>query len=207
MRLGFSAISPGRWQVGHLAMFAEWDAESAIDDFLNTRLGRVLSSGWHVRLQFMRRWGHVAAFDGLPEVASETDPEAPVVAVTLARIKLLQVPRFLRWGMPVERLVLDHPGATLAMAATRPWRTISTFTIWKSAREMMNMVHGRSDIAAPERHAKAMAEQSRKDFHVEFTTLRFKCIGEYGFWDGKTSFVPTSRQVDPPSTPRPVPTH
>jgi hypothetical protein len=190
MRLGVSIISPARWQVRRLAMFAAWEDEAAIDDFLQrTRLGRALAAGWHVRLKFLRRWGHVAAFDGLPAVAGETDPDAPVVAVTVARLKLLQVPRFIRWGVPVERLVRDHPGTTLALAAAR-WRTISTFTVWHSAREMTDMVHGRSAIEAPERHAAAMAERRRKDFHVEFTTLRFTCIGEYGAWEGRTSIVP-----------------
>jgi hypothetical protein len=191
MRLG-SPISPARWQAGRLAMFAVWEDESAIDDFLKrTRLGRVLASGWHVRLRFLRRWGQVVAFDGLPVVAAETDPGAPVVAVTVARMKLREVPRFLRWGVPVERLVRDHPGATLALAAMRPWRTITTFTVWKTASEMTDMVHGRSAVEAPERHAAAMVELQRKDFHVEFTTLRFTCIGEHGAWEGRSSIVPT----------------
>jgi len=195
MKLGASIFSPGRWQVRRLAMFATWESEAAIDDFLGRRgLGTTLAAGWHVRLQFMRRWGHVAALDGLPGKAAETDPEAPVVAVTLARLKWLQVPRFIRWGKPVECLVRDHPGKTLALAATRPWRTIATFTIWKSAREMKDMVHGRndpSDVAQPDRHATAMAERSRKDFHVEFTTLRYSCLSEHGAWEGRTGIVPT----------------
>lgn len=191
MRLGSSLLSPRRWQLGRLAMFAAWDGEAAIDQFMQrTRLGAALSEGWHVRLQFMRRWGHVVAFDGLPAVAEETDPEAPVVAVTVARMKLLQVPRFLRWGLPVERLVRDHPGTTLALAATRLLRTIATFTVWKTAREMADMVHGRGAIAAPERHAAAMVERRRKDFHIEFTTLRFRCLGEYGAWEGRRAIVP-----------------
>lgn len=192
MRLGAPLLSPARYQLRGLAMFAVWEDESAIEEFLRgTRLGRSLAAGWHVRLRFLRRWGRVAAFDGLPAVAGETDPDAPVVAVTVARMRLLQVPRFIRWGLPVERLVRDHPGTTLALAATRPWRTISTFTVWRSAREMAAMVHGRGQIVEPGRHAAAMAERSRKDFHVEFTTLRFTCIGEYGAWEGRTAIVPT----------------
>ncbi len=194
MKLGASIISPGRWQVRRLAMFAAWESEAAIDDFLaSTTLGRTLAAGWHVRLQFLRRWGHLAAFDGLPQTAGETDPDAPVVAVTLARVQFLQVPRFIRWGKPVERLVRDHPGTTLALAASRPWRTISTFSVWRSAREMTDMVHGRSSIPAPDRHSTAMVERRRKDFHTEFATYRFACVGEHGEWEGRTAIVPRDR--------------
>ena len=192
MRLGASILSPGRWQVRRLAMFAQWESEAAIDEFMaNTPLGRALAGGWHVRLQFLRRWGYLTELDGLPTKAGETDMDAPVVAVTVARVKFLQVPRFLRWGKPVERLVRDHPGTTLAMAAARPLRTICTFTIWTSAREMTDMVHGRSKIPAPDRHSTAMVERRRKDFHIEFTTLRFNCLSEHGQWQGRTDIVPT----------------
>jgi hypothetical protein len=198
MKLGASILSPGRWQIGRLAMFAAWQSEAAIDEFMaGTKLGAALTKGWHVRLRFLRRWGHVTELDGLPATAGETDPDAPVVAVTLARLALLQVPRFIRWGKPVERLVRDYPGTTLALAAARPWRTISTFTVWHSAREMTEMVHGRSPVTAPDRHATAMVERRRKDFHVEFTTLRFSCISEHGAWEGRTSIVPTHREPAP----------
>jgi hypothetical protein len=200
MTLGAAILSPRRWQVRGLAMFAEWESEAAIDAFLaGTTLGHTLAQGWHVRLRFLRRWGHVGAFDGLPECAGDTAPDSPVVAVTLARLALPQVPRFIHWGRPVERLVRDHPGATLAVAATRPLRTISTFTVWRSAREMTDMVHGRG--AAADRHAAAMIEHRRKDFHLEFTTLRFACLSEHGTWEGRTSIVPTgSEPLQVPAT-------
>jgi hypothetical protein len=202
MRLGAALLSPARWRLRQLAMFAAWDDESAVDAFLQrTRLGGALARGWHVRLRFLRRWGHVAAFDGLPARASETDADAPVVAVTVARVKLSQMPRFVRWGLPVERLVRDHPGTTLALAATRPARTIATFTVWRSARAMLDMVHGRGESAAPERHAAAMNERRRKDFHTEFTTLRFTCTGEYGAWEGRTAIVPTTNVGQPSEQP------
>jgi hypothetical protein len=200
MQLGASILSPWRWRLGRLAMFAAWEDEAAIDEFLaSTALGRTLAGGWHVRLRFLRRWGRVAAFDGLPPTAGETDLDAPVVAVTVARLKLLQIPRFIRWGKPVERLVRDHPGTTLALAASRPWRTVCTFSVWRIARDMTDMVHGHSAIPAPDRHSVAMVERKRKDFHLEFTTLRFTCIGEYGEWDGRTSIVPTRLEAAGPS--------
>jgi hypothetical protein len=173
-------------------MFASWESQSAIDDFLDgTKLGRAFAAGWHVGMAFLRRWGHISEFDGLSESVGEQDPEAPVVAVTLARMKLTQVPRFIRWGKPVEELVRDRPGTTLAIAAMRPPRTVSTFSVWRSLQEMVDMVHGHSVVSRPERHAAAMAERQRKDFHFEFTTLRFKPIAEYGTWEGRSNIVPT----------------
>ncbi len=192
MTLGAPILSPARMQLRHLTMFAAWESDAAIDDFLSgTPLGRELASGWHVRMAFQRRWGYISEFAGLPETVGEQDPTAPVVAVTLARMKLPQVPRFIRWGKPVEELVRDHPGTTLALAAMRLPRTVSTFSVWKSQQEMVDMVRGHSSVPRPERHIAAMAERRRKDFHFEFTTLRFKPIAEYGTWEGRTHIVPT----------------
>jgi len=191
MQLGAPILSPWRWQGGQLAMFAAWSDQAAVDRFLASHpLGRILADGWHVRLAFLRRWGHVSALDGLPETAGETDLDAPVVAVTLARLRLTQVPRFTRWGKPVERLVRDDPASVFALAAARPPRTISTFTVWSSAREMIRMVQGRGRLPDPARHSAAMAERERKDFHLEFTTLRFTCISEHGRWNGRDAIVP-----------------
>jgi hypothetical protein len=192
MTLGAPILSPARMQLRHLTMFAAWDSHVAIDEFLaNTRLGRALATGWHVRMALQRRWGHVTEFDGFGESVGEPDPAAPVVAVTLARMKLLQVPRFIRWGRPVEELVRDHPGKTLAIAAIRLPRTVATFSVWTSQREMVDMVRGHSLVPRPERHAAAMGERQRKDFHFEFTTLRFRPISEHGVWEGRSNIVPS----------------
>jgi hypothetical protein len=191
MTLGAPILSPARMQLGRLMLFASWESDGAIDDFLGgTIIGRAFAAGWHVRMAFLRRWGHISEFDGLAESVGEQDPEAPVVAVTLARMKLPQVPRFIRWGKPVEELVRDHPGTTLAAAAMRLPRTVSTFSVWTSQREMVEMVRGHSAVPQPERHAAAMAERRRKDFHFEFTTLRFRPLAEYGEWEGRANIVP-----------------
>ena len=55
---------------------------------------------------------------------------------------------------------------------------------------MTDMVHGHSAIEKPKRHSDAMKERERKDFHFEFTTLRFKPLSEFGCWKGQTSFIP-----------------
>lgn len=191
MELGSPVITPKRLQLRRVAAFAEWDDEESLERFLAEHpFGRRLARGWHVRLAFMRRWGSIRALDHLPRVAERTDPEAPVVAVTIARMRLLEVPRFLHWGRPVERQVRDHPGTTLSLAAMRPFRTISTFSIWRSAQAMTDMVFGHDSGHAARRHVDAMAERDRRDFHREFTTLRFRPLSEHGRWDGRSGFVP-----------------
>lgn len=191
MRLGAPAVSFDRMQVRRIAMFAQWRAEDDLDRFFSDDpLGRRFAEGWHVRMQFLRRWSRLAALADLPEREGSWTKDEPVVAVTVARMRLPEVPRFLRWGKPVERLVRDHPGATLAVAAFRPPRTIATFSVWRTVREMEEMVHGHSAVDGPGRHAVAMAERERRDFHHEFATFRFRPLSEHGAWQGRTGIVP-----------------
>nr|WP_202387116.1 hypothetical protein [Nocardioides flavescens] len=192
MRLGAPVVSPDRLQLRRLAVFAQWRDEAAVDRFLySDGLGRALAGGWHVRLEYLRRWSTIATFPCLPVRAGRWEPDEPVVAVTLARMRAAQVPRFLRWGRPVERQVRDHPATTLAFAAYRPPHTISTFSVWRSAAEMEEMVHGHSTGPEPMRHRDAMAERARHDFHHEFATYRFRALSEHGSWAGRTGILPS----------------
>ena len=191
MRLGAPVLSPARLQLWRTAMFAYWDDESAIDEFLaDSELGRRLAGGWHVRIAFLRRWGSLAALPDLPRRDGEWRQDEPVVAVTLARLQFPQLPRFVRWGRPVERLVRDDPQTTIAHAAIRLPRTVSTFSISNSVETTEAMVHGRSTVADPERHVAAMQERTRKDFHHEFTTMRFRPRSEHGIWLGRSGLEP-----------------
>lgn len=193
MRLGAPVVSPDRLQLRRLAVFAQWQDEATLDRFLRQHpLGTSLAAGWHVRMEYLRRWSSIAAFPGLPVRAGSWDQDEPVVAVTLARMRIPEIPRFLRHGRPVERLVRDDPGVSVAVAAFRPPRTISTFTVWHSARQMLEMVHGRSRVPDATRHADAMRERERRDFHQEFATFRFRPLSEHGSWQGRTGLVPSS---------------
>ena len=196
MTLGSPVFSVSRILLNQIVVFAQWRNEAAIDHFMEeSRFGKMLTRGWHTRLQFMRQWGAITGFDIPSEIEVIDSPDDTVVAVTLARMKLFQVPRFLHWGRPVEKLVRDHPGKTLALASIRFPRTVSTFSIWKSQKEMLDMVRGHSAVPEPKRHINAMKERDRKDFHFEFTTLRFKPISEAGEWKGQTNFIPDLKEA------------
>ena len=76
------------------------------------------------------------------------------------------------------------------MAAIRPPRTFSTFSVWRTQKDMTDMVHGKGTSLGGGRHAEAMIERNRKDFHYQFTTLRFRAIAEHGEWAGRSDIVP-----------------
>lgn len=192
MTLGSPILSPSRILVRQVAIFAQWENEMALDAYLGKdNFGRILAKGWHVRLDFLRQWGKFEAFK-IPERKDELENNnSPVVAVTIARMKPFEVPRFIHWGRPVEKLVRDHPGTILSLASYSFPNTVSTFSIWKTEKEMTDMVHGHSAIPKPKRHSDAMKERGRKNFHFEFTTLRFKPIAEFGTWKGQKNFIPS----------------
>lgn len=191
MTLGRPVALPWRYRPHQIAVFAAWQSEAAIDAFLQaSRLGRSLAAGWHVRMEFVRRWGHISELDNLPQTALVLDDQQPVVSVTLARLRASQAMRFIRWGRPVEDQVRDDPATTIALAAMRPVGTLATFSIWRTQQALTDMVHGRSAAPGADRHAKAMQERNRKDFHYEFTTMRFRPISEHGCWQGRYRLLP-----------------
>ncbi len=198
MTLGRPVALPWRYRPQQIAVFAAWQQEGAIDEFLqSSRLGRALATGWHVRMEFVRRWGEIRELDGLPRTALTLDDHQPVVAVTLARLRMSQALRFIRWGKPVEEQVRDDPATTLALAAMRPLGTLATFSIWRTQKAMTDMVHGRSTASFGDRHARAMVERNRKDFHHEFTTMRFRPLSEHGCWQGQNHLLPDTDEDFP----------
>lgn len=188
MNLGEMIVSPLRYNFKTVATFAWWKDEKALEDFLSHSDYKLFNDGWHVRMKLYRRWGEINALRNAvinPELAPV---DGPVVAVTLARLKLSETLRFTKWGKPVESQVRHHKGNTLSLAAFRPLNTFSTFSIWKNEAEMINMVQGLNKQDGSD-HKLAMQERNRKDFHHEFSTMRFLPLREIGEWNGKSGYL------------------
>ena len=196
MTLGSPILSPARFLAKQIVVFAQWENESDLEHYLeHNKFGKLLAKGWHTRLLFIRDWGHISGFK-IPKHKAKLESEfSPVVAVTIAKMKPLAIPRFLRWGRPVEKLVRDHKGTLLSLASIKFPNTVSTFSIWKTEKEMTNMVHGHTEMPKPKRHINAIKERERKNFHFEFVTLRFKPISEYGTWNGREHFIPNLKPI------------
>ncbi|MCV6630561.1 MAG: hypothetical protein OIF50_11980 [Flavobacteriaceae bacterium] len=193
MTLGSPIFSTNRFLIREIAIFAQWESEKDLDNYLdNDKFGKLIKKGWHVRLAFMRDWGKIKGYKVPKEKEILENSNPTVVAVTIARMRPFAVPRFLHWGRPVEKLVRDHPDTLLSLASFKFPNTISTFSIWKNIQEMEKMVHGHSKVPKPKAHADAMKERERKKFHFEFTTLRFKPLSEFGTWKGKENYTKLS---------------
>ena len=191
MILGSSIFSKSRIFSREIVVFAQWESENCLNHFLKLNIvGKKIEKGWHIRLEFLRQWGTISGYKIPPLVVEVEKDSNPVVAVTIARMRYTQIPRFLRWGRPVEKQVRDHNGTTISLASIRYPNIVSTFSIWKTQKEMTDMVHGHSKMSQPKRHQNAMKERERKDFHFEFTTLRFKPLAEYGEWNNKRNYIP-----------------
>ncbi|SDM40071.1 hypothetical protein [Kriegella aquimaris] len=160
MKLGSPILSTSRILIGQVAIFIQWENETALENYLvQDHFGRLLAKGWHVRLSFIREWGKFSEFK-IPDYKDKLEsPNSPVVAVTIARMKPFAIPRFINWGRPVEKLVRDHSGTTLSLASVKFPNTVSTFSIWKTEKEMTDMVHGHSPVEKPNRHSAAMKER------------------------------------------------
>lgn len=183
MRMGHGVALPGRYHFTSLVFFGFWQSEADLERFLEAPPYRVFErASWHVRMRFYRRWGTYRGLDEAKAYTELADPEGPVVGVTFARLKLSETLRFAHWGKPVEAQVRDHPGVTRATVAFRPLNTFSTFSMWRSEQDMLGMVRGRQATQDGTGHRDAMRERVRRDFHYEFTTMRFVPISEHGEW-------------------------
>ena len=190
MNLGESILSLKRYALSSFAFFIWWSDEEKIDLFLDQGSFEFFKNkGWHVRMKKYRRWGGIKEINDAYINPNIQEPPGPVVAVTLARLKLSQIFRFIKWGKPVEEQVRDHKGKSLALAAIRPLNTFCTFSVWKNEKEMINMVNGQNKSRDGESHKLAMIERNRRPFHLEFSTMRFTPTSEWGEWGGRSNHL------------------
>jgi hypothetical protein len=159
-----------RPSLGRVALIAIWDDDaSAVAFESNYPLAVEFADGWHARLQPLRMHG---AWPGLPDEiprARDVTSDEPAVVLTLGRLRLSHVRRFLRASRPAEASVLAAPGFVWGTALARP-PFVATCSLWENARAITSYAYGSADP----RHPDAIAEQHRKDFHKRSAFVRFR---------------------------------
>jgi hypothetical protein len=176
--------SPAFSRVGLIAF---WVDDDALDGFLSDHpMAATLAGGWHVRLDPLRASG---SWPGLPsDVPTKHDVEldGPAAVLTLGRLRLTQVVRFLRASAKAEGAVVGAPGLIWATGLARP-PLVSTFSLWQTTDALSAYAYGEREAA----HPAAIAAQHRKPFHHESAFIRFRPYGSEGSLDGRNPLVET----------------
>lgn len=167
-----------RPDLSRLGLIAFWDDERALDAFLASHpLAARLASGWHVRMRPLRAVGSWAALPDLPTAtpAENTGPTPaestgqPVAAITLGRLRLRRLSRFLQANAPAAGQAAAEPGLMLAHGLAAPPRLVATFSLWENAAAMSAYAQGRSGAAS---HLAAVRAHHSKPFHHESIFIR-----------------------------------
>jgi hypothetical protein len=155
-----------------------WDDDDAVDEYFATHpFAGALAHGWRVRLEPLRMHG---SWPGVPEDLSHArslDLDGPFAVLTIARLRPSQSIRFFRTNLLAERGVNDTAIWTTAVALP-PF--ISSWSIWDSEASIAGYA-----FEAGGGHAKAIAEQRRKDFHRESAFIRFRPYKSEGALAGR----------------------
>lgn len=174
---------------GRIGMIASWEDDEALDRFmLEDPLGTRLGEGWHVRLEPVRVLGAWPAIPNLPTRELPHDPEEPMAALTLGRLRYRRLVPFLRASFPAESDAVGEPGLVAASGLARP-PFVSTFSLWRSAAEMRNFV-----TRAGGGHAAAVRSDHEHSFHHESAFARFRPYASQGLWDGRDPLASLRRK-------------
>lgn len=164
--LGTSRPAPS---VGTVGLLAAWEDEAALDRFASHPLARELASGWQARMEPLRVFGSWPGLAGLPKRPLPVEDEEPVAVVTLGRFKPSRLGPFLRASAPAERDVLAEPGLLASTAFARLPNLVSTFSLWRTAKEMRAYATRKGGS-----HRAAVAEDRERPFHRHSAFIRFR---------------------------------
>jgi hypothetical protein len=155
---------------GRIGLVAFWDDAASLDRFVQEHpIAQRLSSGWHARLEPLRRFGSWPGLADEIPVSRHTDYDGPAVVLTLGRLRLTQAPRFLRTSAKAEAAVVDAPGSIWATGIARP-PFVATCSLWESSRALATYAYGNSD----RRHPDAIDVDVAKPFHHQSAFVRFR---------------------------------
>ncbi len=178
------------------AVFAVWDSEPALDDFLATSaIGRrwhALDDVWHVRLRSLGghgRWRGIDPLDGL----DSGDATGPVAVVTRADVRLGSWLTFVRAGRVVDGELHRAPGLIDVVGiGEAPVGRLATFSLWASLDAARSFAY-----STPE-HVDVVRRTRDEHWYREELFARFEPFGSSGRWNGRD---PLAASVHPGTGP------
>lgn len=165
-----SASALPRPTLRRVGLFGFWESDEALDEFEREHpVAAKLREGWRARLEPLRAHG---TWPGLPAdlpSGRHTDYDGPAIVLTLGRVRMTQVPRFLRTSAQAERAVLEAPGSIWTTALAKP-PFVATCSLWESTKALSTYAYGVSDRA----HQDAIDADRAKPFHKMSAFVRFR---------------------------------
>ncbi len=167
--------------LGRVGLVAFWDDDASLDRFLaEDPLAEPFASGWHVRLAPLRAHGTWPGLDDDVSTGYRTDLRGPAAVLTVGRLRLSQLPRFVRVSAKAEGRVVQAPGLVWTSGFTKP-PFVATCSLWEDEDALSEYAYG----AAQPEHKDAIAEGRRKAFHNQQAFIRFRPYGSTGSLGGK----------------------
>jgi hypothetical protein len=164
---------------GTVALISAWDDDAALDRFSSHPFARGLASGWQVRMEPLRVFGHWPGLEGLPGRPLPVDDDEPVVVLTLGRVKPWRIRSFLRAAAPAEVDALAEPALLASTGFGRLPNLVSTFSIWRTAAAMRDYANRRDGS-----HRAAVSSDRERPFHRHSAFIRFRPYATRGQWNG-----------------------
>jgi hypothetical protein len=168
----------------HWALLATWDDAAAADAFEHGPLHR----GWSARadetlavrlapLASRGRWSRRAPFGDPPPRRAD----GPVASITRARLRPTATARFWRAVPPVSADLAATPGLALALGiGEAPVGLQGTFSLWRSAADLVGFAHRR------EPHVAVVRRTPRERWYAEELFARFAVLSVRGTFEGRT---------------------
>jgi heme-degrading monooxygenase HmoA len=183
-----------RVRPGRIGLIAAWDDDEALDRFLAEHpLARRLEVGWHLRMTPLRASGTWSALPELEHGEGHAAPGEPVAAVTLGRLRTINVVRFLRASAAASKLASESEGLVASSALARPPHLVATFSLWRTLTAMQDYVHGRNGAG----HRDAIRAHTAKPFHHESIFVRLRPYRSAGRLGGRDPFEELSAAAAP----------
>ncbi|OLT11742.1 spheroidene monooxygenase [Actinomadura sp. CNU-125] len=176
------------------ALFAVWDGEAALEDFLErsavaARWRDEAAEAWHVRLRPVSshgRWGGRDPFGvpgprrgpSTPDVPAALD--TPLAVLTRASIRPSRLVAFYRAVPKVDRALRDQDGCLASIGVGEwPLARQATFSLWRDEAAIARFAY-RGDA-----HRDVIRQVRARDWYSEELFARFVPYGSRGSWDGR----------------------